>query len=579
MLARLLIAIVVACATLAGPAAPSRAAPPAGDFPWKQWSDDVFVRAKRENKFVLLSLQSWWCPWCHTMNEITYADPAVRAYIDEHYIPVRVDQDSRPDISQRYERWGWPATVLFGPDGTEIVKLRGYYSPQFFMPVLQETVKDPTPVDYGEPGGPERERLLAMALPAGRRTELVAFLDKVYDRDNDGWGKSKLVDGPTLTYALERARGGDKQMETRIRRTLTRMTQLIDKDIGAIGQITKKPDWSEPSREFPMFAQEAALTAFSTAFVLWRDPEHRAAADRIFGFLKEKLASPEGGFYTSMGMEKGEPGVDKTLYARETGQAISGLLAYYDATGVAEARGLALRAAQWAVRARGIPGGGFRHAAADSNGPFLADSLYMAQALIELYRSTSDRRWLAQAQAAGEFIALNFVDARTGGFLASTSPIASKFPPPVKQKDDNVAAVRMFNLLHFHTGEAKYRTLAEAGMGYLASPPIQDAYDFLPDVLLAEMEMTQEPVHVTVVGPRRDQRSGALFRAALNYPTQYKRAEWWDKTEGKLPNHDVDYPDYPEPAAFACTRRFCSEPVTDPAKLAAALDALQRDVR
>jgi uncharacterized protein YyaL (SSP411 family) len=121
--------------------------------------------------------------------------------------------------------------------------------------------------------------------------------------------------------------------------------------------------------------------------------------------------------------------------------------------------------------------------------------------------------------------------------------------------------------------------LAEAGMGYLASPPVQDAYDFLPDVLLAEMEVTHEPVHVTVVGARRDPRSGALYRAALAYPTQYKRAEWWDKADGKLPNHDVDYPDYPEPAAFACTRRFCSEPVTDPAKLAAALDALQRDVR
>jgi uncharacterized protein YyaL (SSP411 family) len=579
MLARFLVAIALSFAALVAPCAQPMAAPPAGDFPWKQWSDDVFERARRENKFVLLSLQSWWCPWCHTMNETTYADAGVRAYIEQHYIPVRVDQDSRPDISQRYERWGWPATVLFGPDGTEIVKLRGYYSPQFFMPILQETVKDPSPVDYGEQGGPERARVLAMALPDARRAELVQFLDKVYDRDNDGWGKSKLVDLPTLTYALERARTGDKEMETRVRGTLTRMIALIDKDTGAIGQITKKPDWSEPSREFPMFAQQAGLAAFSTAWVLWRDPAHRAAADRIFVFMKEKLASPEGGFYTSMGMEKGEPGVDKTLYARETGQAIAGLLAYYDATGVAEARGLALRAAQWALRARGIPGGGFRHAAADSAGPYLADSLYMAQAFIALYRSTSDRRWLAQAQATGEFMTMNFVDERTGGFPASTRPIAPKFPAPVKQKDDNVAAVRMFNLLHFHTGEAKYRALAEAGMGYLASPPVQDAYDFLPDVLLAEMEVTHEPVHVTVVGARRDPRSGALYRAALAYPTQYKRAEWWDKADGKLPNHDVDYPDYPEPAAFACTRRFCSEPVTDPAKLAAALDALQRDVR
>jgi len=116
-------------------------------------------------------------------------------------------------------------------------------------------------------------------------------------------------------------------------------------------------------------------------------------------------------------------------------------------------------------------------------------------------------------------------------------------------------------------------------MGYLASPPIQEAYDFLPDVLLTEAEMTHEPVHVTIVGAKGDARSAALFRAASMYPTVHKRAEWWDQAEGRLPHHDVDYPDYPEPAAFACTSRFCSEPVTDPATLAAALDLLERAVK
>lgn len=574
MLARLFLAVAISVLAFA-----AQAAPPGGDIAWQAWSDQVFERARRENRFVLLSLQSWWCPWCHTMNETTYADAAVRAYIDKHYIPVRVDQDSRPDISQQYERWGWPATVLFGPDGTEIVKLRGYYSAQFFLPILEETVKDPTPVDYGDAGGPEGPRELAMALPDDRRAELVAFLDRVYDRDNEGWGKSKLVDGPTLSFALERARGGDKEMEKRVRRTLTRMTALIDGDTGAIGQITKKPDWSEPAREFPMFAQQAGLAAYATAWALWREDAYRAAADHIFDFLKDTMLAPEGGFYASMGMEKGTPGVDKRLYARETGQAMLGLLAYYDATGVDAARDMAVRAGEWALRARALPGGGFRHDAEDQAGPYLADSLYMGQALLALYRSTADRRWLAAAREAGAFIERSFVDERTGGFLATVRPIAANLPPPVKQKDDNVAAVRLFNLLHFYTGEARFRTVAEAGMGYLVSPAVQDAYDFLPDVLLAEMEMTNEPVHVTVVAPKGNPRATALYRAALAYPTPHKRAEWWDKAEGKLPHHDVDYPEFPEPAAFACTRSFCSSPVTDPAKLPAALDALKRAIR
>ena len=112
---------------------------------------------------MIVSLQSWWCPWCHVMNRDTWANPDVRAVLKDKFIAVQVDQDSRPDISQRYERWGWPATIIFGPDGTEIVKLRGFYSPKFFIPVLQETIRDPSPVDYGNPGGPSAS---ARSLPA-----------------------------------------------------------------------------------------------------------------------------------------------------------------------------------------------------------------------------------------------------------------------------------------------------------------------------------------------------------------------------------------------------------------------------
>jgi len=101
---------------LAVPAAATPVRDPS--FPWRDWDAAVFEEATRDGKYVVLSLQSWWCPWCHTMNEETFGDAEVRAVLGESYITVRVDQDSRPDISQQYERWGWPATVVFGPGRT-----------------------------------------------------------------------------------------------------------------------------------------------------------------------------------------------------------------------------------------------------------------------------------------------------------------------------------------------------------------------------------------------------------------------------------------------------------------------------
>jgi uncharacterized protein YyaL (SSP411 family) len=547
---------------------------------WSEWSEATFERAAHEKKFVIVSLQSWWCPWCLTMNKETWADPEVRAELKDHFIPVHVDQDSRPDISQRYERWGWPATIIFGPDGTEIVKLRGFYSPKFFIPVLKETVKDPSPVVYGEPGGPERERTLATGLTDEQRNAVLAFMSKAYDQANGGWGKSKLVDGPTLGWFLDRAKAGDAEAAERIKRTLTAMIALIDKDSGGISQVTLAPDWSKPSLEFSMFAQQAALTAYARAAVLFEDPAYRAAADRIYGFLESKLEGPRGGFYASMGMAEGQPGVDKRQYARETGQAIQGLAAYYDATGNKEALSLAIAAADWALRERAIAGGGFRHSDHDTGGPYLADTVEMGAALLALHRSTGERKWLGMAMASGNFIAATFIDPKTGGFIASASPDARHLPKPIKQREDNVTTTRFFTLLASYSGEARHREIAEAGMGYLASPAVLDAFAFLPDVLLAEEELRNEPVHVTVVGAKGDPRSAALFAGALAYPLAYKRAEWWDKAEGKLTNPDVDYPDYPDgPAAFACTRNFCSLPVTDAAAIPTQIDRLQRSLQ
>src|SRR5476651_1742715 len=96
---------------------------------WEGWSPAAFARAKQEKKYVLLDLHAVWCHWCHVMDEKTYSDPKVIALIRSNYIAVGVDQDSRPDLANRYENYGWPATVIFSGDGGEIAKRRGFIPP------------------------------------------------------------------------------------------------------------------------------------------------------------------------------------------------------------------------------------------------------------------------------------------------------------------------------------------------------------------------------------------------------------------------------------------------------------------
>ena len=112
---------------------------------WSEWGDDLFTRAAAEKRFVILDLEAVWCHWCHVMEKTTYADPQVKELLASKYLPVRVDQDANPDLSSRYGDWGWPATIVFGPDGTEIAKIRGYIEPERMQALLKAIIDDPSP--------------------------------------------------------------------------------------------------------------------------------------------------------------------------------------------------------------------------------------------------------------------------------------------------------------------------------------------------------------------------------------------------------------------------------------------------
>ncbi|MAP10559.1 MAG: hypothetical protein CMQ61_00715 [Gammaproteobacteria bacterium] len=155
---------------------------------WQDWSDDLFARAEAEKRFVILDLEAVWCHWCHVMEQTTYASAQVADLINAHYIPVRVDQDANPDLANRYGDWGWPATIVFAPNGTEIVKRRGYIPPVFMISMLDAIVKDPSP---GPSVLPEVEILPASGgLTAKQREQLRDDFWRVYDRENGGWATS-----------------------------------------------------------------------------------------------------------------------------------------------------------------------------------------------------------------------------------------------------------------------------------------------------------------------------------------------------------------------------------------------------
>jgi uncharacterized protein YyaL (SSP411 family) len=563
-------------------------------IPWVTWKDDIFTRAKAENRLVLLDLGAGWCHWCHVMDEITYQDPEVIRLINEKYIPVRMDQDQRPDLSNRYEEYGWPATIVFAPDGKELAKRSGYIPPKPMASMLQAFIDDPTPGPSVEPEAPF-VAAKGTTLTDAQRAAMLKGLDEVYDTKRGGWGTvHHFLDWDAIQLCLDGAVASDAQQAQRARQTLTGGLKLLDPVWGGVYQYSTDGDWDHPHFEKIMPFQAENLRIFAQAYALWQEPVWLQAAEHIRTYLKTFLTTPDGAFCTSQdadvvqgehsaeyfqlddaGRRKaGIPRVDTHIYARENGLAITGLAALYAVNGDAAVLADALKAAEWTLAHRALAGGGFRHDEADKAGPYLADSLAMGRAFLQLHAVTAERRWLTLAAGTAAFIQRTF-KAEAGYDTSVIVPGAPFRPRP--QLDENIMLARFSNLLYHYSGVPEDRSIAEHSMRYLVAPATLERRGWaVSGILIADNECRHEPQHITIVGGKDDPLARALFAKALCSATAYKRVEWFDAREGPLPHQDVEYPTLPRAAAFFCTEGRCSAPVSTVEALAQKLPGQKR---
>ncbi len=553
---------------------------------WQPWSDAAFAAAKRDHKFVIMDLEAVWCHWCHVMDETTYRDPKVIALLGARYVAVRVDQDSRPDLSNRYEDYGWPATIVFAADGSEIVRRRGYLDPAEMASMLQAIIDDPSPgpsVTSRGPGSAAEVR----TDDAGT-AELKGRLLSGYDRADGGWsGEHKFLDADNVEFCLRAAQRGDAEAAAVARDLLRLQRQIFDPVWGGVYQYSAAGDWVHPHFEKIMAIQADNLRIYALASEQWPEWGYQRAAGEVRRYLDGFLRDGDGAFYTSQDADlvpgehsaeyfaladagrrsRGVPRVDRHQYSRENGWAIASLCALSGATGDAAPLAEASRAADWVIAHRALPGGGFRHGESDAAGPFLGDTLAMGSAFLALHRTTGEAPWLGRAMAAADFIRAHFARGAEPGYATSDTTKPS-FPGPVPEFDESVALARFANLLGRTTGRPEDHALADSALRWLLSPGTASRRGpYVGGLLLAAEELGVEPLHVTVVGPKDDPAGRALFTAALRAPTSYKLIEWWDRREGPPPRGESIFPDLPKSAAYLCANGACSSPISDPAAL------------
>src|SRR5437660_926056 len=97
---------------------------------WYPWGPEAFAKARKENKWVFLSIGYSSCHWCHVMERESFSNPDVAKLLNGSFVSVKVDREERPDIDQVYQvahqffhegrGGGWPLTIFLTSDGSPI---------------------------------------------------------------------------------------------------------------------------------------------------------------------------------------------------------------------------------------------------------------------------------------------------------------------------------------------------------------------------------------------------------------------------------------------------------------------------
>jgi uncharacterized protein len=525
------LAAILSASCAGAPRSPSKraASPPsprgAASAPMVAWADlspATFARAKAERKFIVLDGAAEWCHWCHVMDAETYHDPAVVRLLGDKFIAVKVDIDARPDVEERYAAWGWPATVVFSPDGDELGKYRGYLAPDEMLEILRTVVnggaKSPGDADDEPKDAPPIEPLSKETLAWIRRWAPLELEDH-WDPKEGGWGiQPKVPLGWNVMWALGRAKAGDVTMREHALFVLDRERRIVDPVWGGIYQYSVAPDWDHPHFEKLMIYNAGALESFVTGWALTNDGRHLETARSIRRWFEGFLLSPEGAFYASQDADLnahepgktfvegeryfalddrhrralGVPRVDRHEYARENGLAIGAYATFVEVTKDKGAEAIAVRAATRILATHTTKGGGVAHEAnPEARLLHLGDNAAFGWGLIRLFEATGDRKLLAPAQRIANAILDSLEDKKGGGFFAHTADDAAVgvFQKRRKPFDDNVLAIRFLARLARAVavkGDDRTTTAVRRALASVATPErIRSRGKFIGDFLSA----------------------------------------------------------------------------------------------
>ncbi len=367
------------------------------------------------------------------MDETTYSQPGVIDLINREYVPIRVDNDLRPDINQRYNMGGWPTTAFLTSTG-DILTGATYLPPDQMADALARVAS------YYRTNRPEiADRVLegkkragsavarsAGALDDGAVDSILEAVGNAYDAEYGGFGSApKFPQTDAILLLLEQAQlRSAPELRAMATHTLERMASggTYDHVEGGFFRYSTTQDWSVPHFEKMLEDHAGLVGALALA-------DMRETLDATTGYLDGVLRDPATGLYA--GSQDADehyysldaagraqitaPFVDRRIY---TSWNAALAISYLDAAIRCERPALREHATsllESLFENRYRPGAGLTHA--EGVAGQLPDQVWALWAAVRAHQARLEGDWLSTARDIAHHLEARYADPELGGYF------------------------------------------------------------------------------------------------------------------------------------------------------------------